>query len=181
VVVAVLLTETEAVAVTDPAAVSVCESVGRRPLDEEPEEEKEEEWVGEPVSLGDMRALREVEGDIVDVLDTEDERVEVPETERDLEEVMEREEVGEEEEERDDALLRVPVAHASLEDETEVVEVGDLDCVTVFVWIAEDVEVFVVVGQGVPFAEAVDVREDVEEAVLVAVVRDVPDPLTLAL
>jgi hypothetical protein len=137
--------------------------------------------VGEPVTLGDMRVVREIDGDILDDLDIEDERVDVPDTDRDLEEVMESEEVRLLKEERDAAILRVPVAHARLDAETEVVDVGDFDCVTVFVWIAEDVEVFVVVGQGVPFADAVAVREDVEEAVAVTVIRAVRDPFTLTL
>lgn len=180
-IVALGLRDIDPVAVLDPAAVSVCVGVGLGPLEDEPEEEPEYDTVGEPLSVGDMRVDTLVEGEIVLVLDTDDERVEVPDTDRDLEEVMEREEVGEEEEERDWGALRVPVAHATLEEDTDVVEVGDLDCVTVFVWIAEDVDVFVVVGQGVPAGEAVDVREEVEEAVLVDVIRGVPDLFTLAL
>lgn len=52
---------------------------------------------------------------------------------------------------------------------------------TVFVPAADDVEVLVTVVDLVGGVDAVDVREDVEEAVLVYVIRGVNDPFTLAL
>ena len=75
------------------------------------------------VSLGLPLFVILTEGDVLEVFETDAERVDVTEVDLVLEDVIEREEVGLVEEERVNGAVRVPVAHASRDADTDAVEV----------------------------------------------------------